>query len=311
MIAAARLQPSTPSFAAEACHRRLAEFNQVRLKPTVAGPAWRDDLARELAMRHVEGDFVECERALIAEQAAEAPRDADDFVAWFQALRVDGPGQNDPLFGWLARDANRDDMRWFLNQEIAGEAGFDDLVALTQVKMPVRAKLELARNFWDELGRGRREAMHASMLESVAYEFDLPGDDEVVWEAMALSNLMVALCANRRFVYHAIGALGAIELTAPDRVALVDQGLRRLDVPAVARRYYEVHATLDRKHSESWNAEVIYPLVREGEHISNAIAEGALMRLHAGARCFERYRRELGLNRAEFPAPATEPHHVA
>ena len=51
-------------------------------------------------------------------------------------------------------------MLWFLTQEVAGEAGFDDLLAMTQVKMPVTAKLEMARNYWDEMGRGRDTAMH-------------------------------------------------------------------------------------------------------------------------------------------------------
>jgi hypothetical protein len=51
-------------------------------------------------------------------------------------------------------------MLWFLTQEVAGEAGFDDLLALTQVKMPITAKLEMARNYWDEMGRGRETAMH-------------------------------------------------------------------------------------------------------------------------------------------------------
>ena len=50
-----------------------------------------------------------------------------------------------------------DQMRWFLTQEVAGEAGFDDLAALTQVKMPQQAKLEIARNYWDEMGRGNPE----------------------------------------------------------------------------------------------------------------------------------------------------------
>ena len=56
-------------------------------------------------------------------------------------------------------------MRWFLTQEAAGEAGFDDLVAYTQVKLPARAKLELARNYWDEMGRGNAKGMHGPMLE--------------------------------------------------------------------------------------------------------------------------------------------------
>jgi hypothetical protein len=36
------------------------------------------------------------------------------------------------------------EISWFMEQEAAGEAGFDDLVAYTQVKLPARAKLELA-----------------------------------------------------------------------------------------------------------------------------------------------------------------------
>ena len=70
--------------------------------------------------------------------AAEAPTDPDGFIAWFEELKATGPGQGDPLFPWLARHASRDELRWFLRQEVAGEAGFEDLVALTQVKMPKR-----------------------------------------------------------------------------------------------------------------------------------------------------------------------------
>ena len=36
--------------------------------------------------------------------------------------------------------APREKMLWFLTQEVAGEAGFDDLSAMTQVKVPVTAK---------------------------------------------------------------------------------------------------------------------------------------------------------------------------
>ena len=91
---------------------------------------------------------------------ADIPSDVDNFIDWFEDLKETGPGQGDPLFPWLAEAASRDDMLWFLTQEVAGEAGFDDLLALTQVKMPVTAKLEMARNYWDEMGRGRETAMH-------------------------------------------------------------------------------------------------------------------------------------------------------
>ena len=93
--------------------------------------------------------------------------------AWFERLRVSGPGQRDPLFPWLEATASLPQMQWFIEQEVAGEAGFDDLLALTQVKMPQQAKLEMARNYWDEMGRGGAKGMHGPMLERLARHLDV------------------------------------------------------------------------------------------------------------------------------------------
>jgi len=123
-------------------------------------------------------------------------------------------------------------MKWFLEQEVSGEAGFDDLVALTQVKMPLCAKLEMARNYWDEMGRGSPKGMHGPMLENLARHLELNSKPRrVVHEAVALGNAMIALAQNRCFAFHSVGALGAIEMTAPTRAGHVARGLKRLGVP--------------------------------------------------------------------------------
>ena len=101
---------------------------------------------------------------------------------------------------------------------------------------------------------------------------------------------MLAMAVNRRYAYQSIGALGAVEMTAPTRVVYVNEGLKRLNVPFETRKYFQLHATLDIKHSQQWNAEVIYPLVKASPKIAESIAEGALMRLYCGARCYEKYR---------------------
>jgi hypothetical protein len=133
------------------------------------------------------------------------------------------------------------------------------------------------------------------MLARLAEELHLGAEHEPVWESLALGNLMVALASNRRYTYQSVGALGVIELTAPGRATLVNAGLKRLGVGGEARRYFALHATLDVRHSEAWNREVLRPLVAADRKLAPLMAEGALMRLHAGARCFERYRRELGV----------------
>lgn len=287
----------SPSAEHAAQHRRLARFNQKRLRPGHATSNWRAELPLELEMREFEADFVEDLRRSLAPRLAGLPTDAQAFMAWFEALQHTGPGQNDSLFDWLETTATRDEMRWFLTQEITGEAGFDDLVALTQIRLPAQAKLELARNYWDEMGRGHAAGMHGPMLERVARALSLePTIDGTVWESLALGNLMSALAINRRYAYHSVGALGVIEMTAPGRVSKVNAGLKRLGVAARARVYFQVHAGLDVKHSEAWNREAILPLVAADPSLARPIAEGALLRLHCGARCFERYRWELGMS---------------
>jgi hypothetical protein len=244
-----------------------------------------------------EGEFLEAVRNAVRPLARNIPTEPQAFIRWYEQLKLDGPGQGDALFPWLAETAGREQMHWFLLQEVAGEAGFEDLLAVTQVKMPDRAKLEMARNYWDEMGRGAAKGMHGPMLARLSSYFGLePTADNVVPESLALGNCMVGMAANRRFAYHSVGAMGVIEMTAPGRAKLVDIGLRRVGVPAKKRHYFAVHAVLDVKHSEAWNAEVLLPLVSEDPRRAQAIGEGALMRLWHGARCFERYRQEFGIS---------------
>jgi len=281
---------------------RLARWNRERLAPQTPQREWRAALAHDHEMQYVERSFIESTRREQHERAAEAPRDAHAFVAWFEALKENGPGQGDPLFPWLAERASMDEMRWFVEQEAAGEAGFDDLVALAQIKMPVQAKLELARNYWDEMGRGNAKGMHGPMLEALVQALDVhPTIEATLAPSLALGNTMAALATHRAYAYHIIGALGVIELTAPGRAAQVSLALRRLKVSAKARHYFDLHAVLDVKHSEAWNREVFLSIVAERPEAARWIAEGALMRLKCGADCFDAYRRHLWRGEGKTP----------
>lgn len=274
--------------------RALAHWNHQRLQPQFPRGDWQKTLEADICMLRLEGGFIEELHSEISADAAEAPTDADGFIAWFEALQENGPGQGDPLFPWIAEEATLDDIRWFLRQEAAGEAGFEDLLAYTQVKMPARAKLEFARNYWDEMGRGNPKGMHGPMLERLVRHLDLdPQIDSTCWQSLALANAMTAMATTRRYAWHSVGALGAIELTAPARSAATAKGLRRLGFSGSERRYFDLHAVLDVKHSEEWNREALRPLVEEDPTRATAIAEGALIRLKCGERCFEGYRAEL------------------
>jgi len=283
-------------FDAENCdarrlHLALARWNRRRLAVGRPSENWLRDLDEDQRMLRAEGAFIEDFRAHVAPQLAGLPADPDGFIAWFEALKDGGPGQWDQLFPWLAAEATLADMKWFLTQEAAGEAGFDDLVAMTQVKLPARPKLELARNYWDEMGRGSLGGMHGPMLERTVVGLDLkPTIEGTLWQSLCLANTMTALATTRRYAYQSIGALGVVELTAPTRVAAIADGLKRLGASPEQRKYFVLHANLDVEHSKAWNAEALRPLVEADPGCAPLIAEGALMRLICGEQCFETYR---------------------
>jgi hypothetical protein len=290
-----------PAF--ERFQMELANYNGRQLQPGFPSETWREEIDEYAQVTRAEGEYIEAVRQEISPLLADIPSEVDDFIEWFEELRETGPGQGDPLFPWLSDVASREDMLWFLTQEVAGEAGFDDLLAITQVKMPVTAKLEMARNYWDEMGRGRDAAMHGPLLERLATYLEIDAQPEhVVPESVALGNAMLALARSRRYCFQSIGALGVIEMTAPTRAGFVDAGLKRLGIPTKKRLYFTLHAVLDIKHSECWNREVLRSLVAGDPRCAKAIGEGAVLRLWHGARCFDRYRHHFGLDSRQSQA---------
>jgi hypothetical protein len=278
----------------DAFHRQLARFNVARISPGMPFERWEAALSNDFEQRLAEGRYLEALRLQVAQLLPGQYHNADAFVGWFESLAINGPGQQHALFDWLAHSASMPQMHWFLTQEAAGEAGFDDLLAYTQVKLPVQAKLECARNYWDEMGHGKQSAMHGQMLEQMVTALDLqPRIDTTVWQALALSNTMIGLAMTRRYTYQSIGALGVIELTAPGRVRQVSTGMKRLGLSGRMRAYFDLHAALDVSHAQAWIREIIRPLVNADPACAPYIAEGALMRLVCGERCFDRYSSEL------------------
>ena len=104
----------------------LAKYNSRQLRPAFPTRAWRDEVDEYAKVMLAEGEYIETIRREISPLVANVPTNVDDFIDWFEELKNTGTGQGDPLFPWLAETASREDMLWFLTQEVAGEAGFDD-----------------------------------------------------------------------------------------------------------------------------------------------------------------------------------------
>lgn len=276
--------------ALDSLHRRLARLNRRRLRPGT--PDERFDPVEEARSAIEEERWLRQERAAWAELAAEVPGDPDELLDWFEMLEADGPGQHDPFFDFMEQDASLDDVRWFLRQEAAAQVPVGELLALVSRGLPVAAQHELARAQWDELGRGEPDQMPAPLFARLAEVFAVfdEADEPAQWEAVAVANTTMGFAHNRRWAFHAIGAVCAAELTEAGRSAQITRGLRRLGLPLHAAQYYARRAETGPDRWERWSRDILCRVVEDHPGSAPWIAEGALARLEAGRRCFERYR---------------------
>src|SRR5664280_534485 len=77
-------------------------------------------------------------------------------------------------YRWLANEATWPEVVNFLALEGGPDGGFDDLIALCQVGLAGSAKLELAQNFWDEMGDGDPDGVHTTLHQRLVAAIDMP-----------------------------------------------------------------------------------------------------------------------------------------
>lgn len=229
-------------------HPALASLKQ-RLEA-----AWLEELEERWSPPEIDGDLAAAMRALAARNRAPA------------------------VYRWLAAESAWEPTLRFLALEGGPDDVFDDLVATCQVGLPLgSAKMELARNYWDELGNGDFDGVHNVLYRRFVDAVDLPQPtlDEQPAEALERSALLGLLATNRALQPEMIGALGLIELEAGPHCRYVDQGLERLGAPQEARAFYQMHAVVDPRHGQGWVDDAVSPLVERFPHWADRILRGS------------------------------------
>ena len=244
-------------------------------------------------MRSLEGEWIEAERAALRPWTRDVPRTHAGFVRWFEQLVDDAPGHHATMLDELAERATLDQARWWMRQELVAEAGLDALVALTRLRMPAHPGIAPTA-----------PGVENRRLARIAHALGIDGNADVVWESLAASNLAVALALNRRYAWQAVGALGVVALTAPLRAERVSLALRRFGLAAVE---VEEDRSREREETQAWIRGVLAPRVEEDTERAPLLAEGALLRLRAAARCARRSRNELGLSQPDPDAAPPTP----
>jgi Iron-containing redox enzyme len=206
------------------------------------------------------------------------------------------------VYRWVADKANLPELRGFLAIEGGPDGGFDDLVAQCQIGLSGAPKMELARNYWDEMGNGDPAAVHTDLHRQMA---DIVGVSELDPEELPVAALQRAalgglLATNRWLQPEMVGALGLTELQAGPRCRLVLAGFRRLQIPLKGQRFYAVHAEVDPRHGKDWLDNAVAPLTSLSPDWNSRMIRGAAWRWHVNAALFD----ELGVVNADPNAAA-------
>ncbi|MFP5218366.1 MAG: iron-containing redox enzyme family protein [Actinomycetes bacterium] len=198
-------------------------------------------------------------------------------------------------YRWLAKTASWDELVSFLALEGGPDGGFDDLVAVCQVGLAGSAKMELGKNYWDEMGCGDLDAVHTTLHQRMAAAISMPDVRREDQPVEALERIAVGglLATNRWLQPEMVGALGLLELQAGPRCRLVVQAFDRLGAPEAAYPFYVEHADLDPVHGKDWMDKAVVPIVEEQPHWGPRIVKGAWIRSQLNLAFFEAARREL------------------
>ncbi len=235
------------------------------------------------------------ERAWLEELEAEpVPTELpDDTVAAMRSLaardRLPTP------YRWLAKTASWPEVVHFLALEGGPDGGFDDLVAQCQVGLDGSAKLELAQNYWDEMGNGVQSRVHTVMHDDLVAAIDMPRIPRAEQPVQALERVALGglFATNRWLQPEMIGALGLLELQAGPRCRMVLQAFDRVGAPSGAYPFYVEHAEVDPRHGKDWLERAVGPLSQQIPQWGPRMVRGAWWRARTNAALFDCIHAEL------------------
>jgi hypothetical protein len=208
----------------------------------------------------------------------------DEYLRWLKAMVSEHPASRHPLYRQYLKDhGDRHDLRLLLAQETNLDPRFDDILAMMQIGRRGVEKMEIAANYWDEMGNGAPDEVHTDLFRRA---LDSLGVDEqyirgtFLLEAAISGNLSSCLALSRRHYYKAVGYFGVTEYLAPRRFRCIVEAWRRAGLDEVGIKYHDLHIGVDAGHAAGWFKNVVKPLVAEDPRNGREIALGSMMRLN-------------------------------
>jgi hypothetical protein len=217
------------------------------------------------------------------------PTDPHDFAKWLKAYVRRNPSSDHDLYRHLSDDCTFEEMSFFFSQEVTIDPRFDDLIAFMQIGIhDPGVKMELASNFWDEMGNGNPEEVHTKMFSKLYDALDIFKEGEqfsdvlerASWQAMACGNTLLYSVLHRQNLNIGLGSLGTVEIISPLRFSKLVKGFKRLGLSDEASQYHTLHISIDARHGNGWLHNAIVPQVKKNSANRDAIFFGSCLRMN-------------------------------
>jgi hypothetical protein len=245
-------------------------------------------ILRDLAAVFEKGMLQDELRRIRPPSLDDLPRSGPAYVRWLKKTISAHTSSIHPLYdSFLNERAGREDIAFYLAQETNLDPRFDDILAMLQIGLEVGQKLELAKNYFDEMGNGHADQVHSHMFRTALDELGVDASfvqSSILLDARISGNISACLALSRRHYFKAVGYFGVTEYLAPRRFKHVVEAWRRNGLPEVGSAYHDLHIVIDTKHASGWFDNVIGPLVESSEEIAREIAVGAAIRLNSSER---------------------------
>ncbi len=195
---------------------------------------------------------------------------------WEMAGGDGGPS----LSGWMAAQGSLEQLRELFVHRSAYQLKEADPHTWGIPRLSGRAKAVMSAIQSDEYGGGRDLDMHATLFARTMADAGLDATpnaylDFIPGFTLATTNLISMLGLHRRLRGALVGHLAMFEMTSIGPMSRYSQAIRRLGLPAGARRFFDVHVEADRVHQHLASEGMVAGLLDEEPELAPEVVFGA------------------------------------
>ncbi len=209
-----------------------------------------------------------------------------NFSSQIKSLWQSHKAYSHEIFSYMELYATKEEVCFYICSDYALNVRFYDLISLSLVAAPEVTRVEVANNYWDEMGNGDVGRTHIQLFRHVLESI---GSQKAKHDYLALLgasglagyNLLLKQVLSRGDYFRSIGSLAITELADPQQYVRFLNGCKRVGIYSDKFEYYSEHIDIDALHGEAWVDNVIVPMAAAYPECRKQIIEGCYLRLNS------------------------------